>query len=195
MIVAGREYAPGDRVIARRNDPRLDIDNGTLATVIATDHDTGAMIIQTDSGEPRALDAAYVAKHLAHAYALTAHGAQGATVHWAAVIGRASDFTREWAYTSLSRARHHTTIHVVAERPEHERERDEYAPAGVDPGPEDTLKALRQTMARSESEPLAVDQAQLLRQPTAPPRSIAEPDGLQLLRQRRVLTGRRTLRL
>jgi hypothetical protein len=31
VIIGGRGYAPGDRVIARRNDRRRDIDNGTLA--------------------------------------------------------------------------------------------------------------------------------------------------------------------
>jgi hypothetical protein len=58
------------------------------------------MIVQLDSGEPRALSANYVANHLRHAYPLTARGAQGATVHWARVIGRPREFRREWGYAA-----------------------------------------------------------------------------------------------
>ncbi len=48
--IALTEYAPGDRVIARRNDRGRDIDNGTLGTI--TDIDTRAqhMLVRTDSG-------------------------------------------------------------------------------------------------------------------------------------------------
>jgi hypothetical protein len=67
VLIGGREYAPGDRVIARRNHRRHDIDNGTLATVTEIAASTGAMIVQTDRGELRALDQMYVADHLQHA--------------------------------------------------------------------------------------------------------------------------------
>jgi hypothetical protein len=70
----------GSGGVARRNDRRRDVDNGTLATVIAIDPDSGPMLLETDSGEPRALDHEYAARYLEHAYALTAHGTQGATV-------------------------------------------------------------------------------------------------------------------
>jgi hypothetical protein len=49
--------------------------------------------VQTDAGDNRLLDAAYVARHLEHAYALTGHGALGATVERAGVIGRPSEFS------------------------------------------------------------------------------------------------------
>jgi conjugative relaxase-like TrwC/TraI family protein len=156
VIVGGREYAPGDRVIARRNHRHHDVDNGTLATVIAVDPQTGAMIVHTDRGEPRALDPSYVADHLQHAYALTAHGAQGATVNWAAVIGRPEEFTREWAYTALSRARHQTNIHVIAEPPEREREREQYAPPAPERDLAEVRHALRFAMRRVDTEPLAI---------------------------------------
>jgi ATP-dependent exoDNAse (exonuclease V) alpha subunit len=197
-IIAGREYAAGDRVITRQNDHRHDLDNGTLATILAINHDA-SMILQTDSGQPRAIDAAYAAHHLQHAYALTAHHAQGVTVTWAAVIGRPGDFTREWAYTALSRARHHTTIYLISQRPEHDRERDEYAPARPDPQPQQSLDLLRRTMARSEAELLALGQ-----RPTPPPRAqpppttpahrVTEPNGLELLTRGRLRPGGRSLR-
>jgi conjugative relaxase-like TrwC/TraI family protein len=84
VLIGGQEFAIGDRVIARRNDRYRDVDNGTLRRVEGLDERTGAMTIHTDSGERRLLDAPYVADHLEHAYALTGHGAHGATVEWAA---------------------------------------------------------------------------------------------------------------
>jgi hypothetical protein len=202
MIIGGREYATGDRIIARRNDRHrdidIDIDNGSLATIIALNHHDGSIIIHTDSGQPRALDADYVARHLEHAYALTGHSAQGATVTWAGVIGRPYDFTREWAYTALSRARDHTTIHLITQRSQHDRERDDYAPGEPDPQPEQALTMLRQAMARSEHEPLAVDQGPPPPRPAPAPPSeprVPEPDGSELLRKRRLQPGRRSLRL
>ena len=113
VMIAGQEFAIGDRVIARRNDRYRDVDNGTLGRVENIDEQSGTMTVVTDSDERRQLDASYVADHLEHAYALTGHGAHGATVEWAGIIGRPSEFTREWAYTSLSRARAHTRVYVI----------------------------------------------------------------------------------
>jgi hypothetical protein len=200
VMIGGREFAPGDRVIARRDHRGADVDNGSLATIMTVSRD-GAMIIETDSGEPRALDADYVAAHLEHAYVLTSHAAQGATVSWAGVIGRPTEFTREWADTSLSRASGHTAIHLISERTDRDRERDEYAPPEPDSTAEETLQALHRAMSHSEAEPLAAEQ--LPRPPSRPPpgptpspapRSTSEPNGLELLRRRRPPPGR-TLRM
>lgn len=157
VLVGGREYAPGDRVISRRNHRGHDVDNGTLATVVEVAA-SGAIIIQTDRGQLRTLDHRYVADHLQHAYALTAHGAQGGTFQWAGVIGRAEEFTREWSYTALSRARTQTMIHLVAEPAERERERDHYAPPAPKRDPSEARAALIVAMKRTELEPLAVSQ-------------------------------------
>jgi ATP-dependent exoDNAse (exonuclease V) alpha subunit len=100
-------------VIARRNDRQRDLDNGTLGRVAEIDRQTGALTVITDSGHERLLDATYAAEHLEHAYALTGHGAHGATVEWAGVVGRPSEFTYEWAYTSLPRARGTTRVYVT----------------------------------------------------------------------------------
>ncbi len=116
------------------------------------------MVIETDTGDLRRLDLAYIARHVEHAYALTAHGAQGATVDWAGVIGRPEEFTREWAYTALSRAREQTVIHLIGEQPAHELQRHQYAPVERDRGGTETLTALQRAMTRSESEPLALEQ-------------------------------------
>jgi hypothetical protein len=56
VVIGRREYAPGDRVIARRNDRTRDIDNGTLGTVIEIDSRNRRMRLQTDRGQRRQLD-------------------------------------------------------------------------------------------------------------------------------------------
>ena len=88
MTLGDQQFGVGDRVIARRNDRYRDIDNGTLGRITKVDGRTGALTVLTDAGEPRQLDASSAAEHLADAYALTGHGAHGATVEWAGVSER-----------------------------------------------------------------------------------------------------------
>jgi conjugative relaxase-like TrwC/TraI family protein len=159
-MIGGCEFCVGDRVIARRNDRCRDVDNGTRATVIAVDHVSGALTVETDASGRRVLDATYVADHLEHAYALTGHGVQGATVEWAGVIGRPCEFTAEWAYTALARAREHTQLHVMAEPRAGRRERVQFAPPEPDLTFEEALNATRLAMRRRESERLAIRQVE-----------------------------------
>ena len=125
------EWAVGDRVIARRNHKGYDLDNGTLGTIIALD--PSGMTLADDNGNTRRFNAddpehvAYVSEHLEHAYALTAHGTQGATLEWAGVVGLPDEFSREWAYTALSRAKQTTRIYVVSGHTQAQEERKEYA--------------------------------------------------------------------
>jgi hypothetical protein len=158
--VAGREFANGDRVIARRNDRHLDVDNGTLGTVTSVAPRGGYVRVETDSGQVRELDVSYVAAHLEHAYALTGHSTQSGTVQWAGVIGRPEEFTREWAYTALSRAREQTVIHVIGERSDREQEREDYGPPVDDRDRAEALRALYAAMKRSETERLAIERTQ-----------------------------------
>jgi conjugative relaxase-like TrwC/TraI family protein len=104
VTIANQEFCVGDRVIARRNDRRRDVDNGTLATIDDIDRLTGALTVITDSGRRCLLDASYAAEHVEHAYALTGHGVQGATVDWAGVIGRPAE-SPENGHTPRSHAR------------------------------------------------------------------------------------------
>jgi hypothetical protein len=157
VVIADREYRVGDRVIARRNDRHRDIDNGTLGRVAAIDSRTGELTVITDAGQRRIIDASYVADQVEHAYALTGHGAHGATVEWAGVIGRPSEFTREWAYTSLSRARERTRVYVVAETTAKQREREEYAPSEPERTATEALEIMLRSMNRCEAEPLAIE--------------------------------------
>ena len=104
--------ATGDRVICRRNDSDVDVDNGTRGTVRATRPDR--IVIETDAGIVRELPAGYVAEHVEHAYCLTGHGIQGGTVEHATVLASVRDLTKGWSYTALSRARGETRLHIDA---------------------------------------------------------------------------------
>jgi hypothetical protein len=108
-IVAARDYAIADAELLVRDRDAV-ADNGTLSHITDIDCVIGAVSVITDSGDHLLLDATYAADHLHPAYAVTGHGAHGATVEWVGVIGRPSEFTREWAYTSLSRARGNTLV-------------------------------------------------------------------------------------
>ena len=125
------EWAVGDRVIARRNHKGYDLDNGTLGTIVELD-DSG-LTLADDNGNTRRFDAndpehvKYVSENLEHAYALTAHGTQGATLQWAGVVGLPGEFSREWAYTALSRAKQTTRVYLVSGHTQGEEERKEYA--------------------------------------------------------------------
>jgi hypothetical protein len=157
--VGGWEFAVGDRVVARRNDRERAVDNGMRGTVIAVDPTEKDVLGRTDAGAHRWLDASYVAEHLQHAYALTAHTIQGATVEWAGVVGRPEDFTRNWSYTALSRAREPTELFLLDTQTERELDRAEIAP-GHTRGPvgERTLiERLEAAMRQRDDEDLALD--------------------------------------
>ncbi len=153
---AGLKVAAGDRVICRRNDRLLDVDNGTRGTVrhLGGEHIT----IDTDSGLARELPAAYVAEHVEHAYALTGHGMQGATVQKAIVVASPHDLSAGWSYTALSRARSETWLLVYDERSTHERAG--YAPAEPTqtPKPSDLLVRMERRMSERDDEDLAIEQ-------------------------------------
>jgi conjugative relaxase-like TrwC/TraI family protein len=157
--VAGQEIAVGDRVIARRNDRLRAVDNGMRATVIAVDPTEKDIVVRTDAGAHRTLDAAYVAEHLQHAYALTAHTIQGGTVEWAGVVGHPDDFTRNWSYTALSRARDATELFLIHTPTERDLDRAEIAPdAPAEVGDQRTpLERLEAAMRRRDDENLALD--------------------------------------
>jgi AAA domain/TrwC relaxase len=154
--VAGREFAVGDRVIARRNDAGHDLDNGMRGTVREVDRGSGELVVETDAAGIRRLPAAYVHEHLEHAYALTGHGMQGATVEWAGVIGQPEDFTRNWSYTALTRAREPTELRIVATEAPRESERAEIAPAERFHRPE-PLERLERSMRTPDEQVLARD--------------------------------------
>jgi conjugative relaxase-like TrwC/TraI family protein len=156
------EYGPvtvavGDRIICRRNDRYADVDNGTRGTLRATHRDL--VVIDTDAGAVRELPAGYVAEHVEHAYCLTGHGMQGATVEHATVLALPRELSQGWSYTALSRARGATRLHIDG-RDVHAAERAELAPHERQEHP-DRAQVLARVAARMrvrDDEDLAVTQ-------------------------------------
>jgi hypothetical protein len=150
------QVAVGDRVICRRNDRLVDVDNGTRGTVRAVDG--AGLAIETDGGTFRRLPAAYVAQHVEHAYALTGHGMQGGTVERAFVVAAPHELTKGWSYTALSRARGQTRLFVTTNT--QERERDELAPGErqSEPTEKELYARLQRYMQTRDDEDLAIEQ-------------------------------------
>jgi Ti-type conjugative transfer relaxase TraA len=114
VATGGRTFAVGDMVVARRNDRRAELVNGTRATVRAIDLADNSLTIDDSDGTMRNVPAAYLAEGwLDHGYALTAHAAQGATVDRAFVLG-SDELYREWGYTALTRHREEARFYVVS---------------------------------------------------------------------------------
>ena len=96
---------------------------------------------------------------------------QGGTVEWAAAVGVPEDFTRNWAYTALSRGRAPTRLYVATELPapvrERAAERAEVAPESPpEPGP--ALERLAKAMRRRDDEPLALERLEAAEPPELP---------------------------
>ena len=144
-----REFRVGDRVLCRRNDSALGVRNGTRGTVVHLD--PSALTLQTDAGPLRSLPLHYAEADLDHAYALTGHAAQGATVERAFVLLPDQGALREWGYVACSRARAETYLYL-AERDPLERE----TPLR-EPNPATPAERAARALARSSAEPLALD--------------------------------------
>jgi conjugative relaxase-like TrwC/TraI family protein len=152
------DLAVGDRVICRHNDRLIDVDNGTRGTVRHLDPDR--VVIDTDSHLTRQLPASYVAEHVEHAYALTGHGMQGATVERAIVVATPHDLTAGWSYTALTRARHHIRLLIHDHHPLTEHQRSEIAPTATDrwAGRADMLARVARRMTERDDQDLAIEQ-------------------------------------
>ncbi|MDP9383715.1 MAG: AAA family ATPase [Actinomycetota bacterium] len=112
LHTADRSFAVGDRVITTRNDRRLDVVNGQTGALAAIRD--GRLRVELDTGRSVELPERYARDgHLDHAYATTAHHAQGATVARTFVLG-SDELYREWGYTALSRHRDQARFYVTA---------------------------------------------------------------------------------
>ena len=149
--------------------------------MIAVDPTEKDLVVRTDSGAQRRLDVSYVAEHLQHAYVLTAHTIQGGTVEWAGVVGRSEDFTRNWSYTALSRAREPTELFIVDTLTERELDRIEIA-SGHARGPRDErtpLERLAAAMRCRDDEDLALDRVDAEHTHARPP-AVTRPSVAEL---------------
>ncbi|MGH9065491.1 MAG: MobF family relaxase [Acidimicrobiales bacterium] len=150
LVVEGRSFAVGDRVLATRNDSRLEVVNGTRGRVTRVALGAGSLTMRTDDGRDLALPATYLgAGHLDHGYALTVHRAQGATLDRAFVLADDVLFL-ETPYSALSRGRLGNELYLV----EDDRRAED---AHLDEATEHPEHALARAVGRSEAKVAASD--------------------------------------
>jgi conjugative relaxase-like TrwC/TraI family protein len=152
LVADGREYQRGDRVICLKNDPRLGVLNGDLATAIHFDPRTGTLTIQLDRDpEPRTLPDRYLDEgNIEHGYALTGHKAQGITVDRTfTVLGGGT--SREWAYVAMSRGCESNRAYLLSP------ESDEQCAHVSHPNRSDPLEVATSRLKRRERHEAAVD--------------------------------------
>ena len=102
----------GEKLILKRNDRMLGVDNGTRATA-AAGLDDGLLIRVGDRDV--LLPAEYVREHVRLGYAVTVHDSQGATADHAIVVTPVKNLDSELAYVAASRARDATTLLVLTD--------------------------------------------------------------------------------
>ncbi|MGL4964731.1 MAG: MobF family relaxase [Inquilinus sp.] len=106
------EFAVGDAVRTTRNDPALDVTNGDRFRVARIDAEARNLVLE-DGRRQVVLDTSKPL-HLDHAYAMTVHGAQGATVDRVLFEANTKPRTlaRDVFYTGLSRPRLEARIYT-----------------------------------------------------------------------------------
>jgi Ti-type conjugative transfer relaxase TraA len=141
-----RAYAVGDRVLHTRNDRLSGAINGQRGTV--TEAHPGYLRVVNDGLDAREVfvPARDAEEGVDHAYAMTVHRAQGATVDRTHVLADDASH-REWAYTALSRHRDTTTLYLTTSTLTSDR----------DLPPQDVADALAHLMGRSNAKQLALE--------------------------------------
>ncbi len=108
----GRRYAAGDRVVTLTPGERGRFVTSERGTVTAVHR--GELTVRFDDSRSQTLGGEELAAdHLDHAYAVTVHRMQGATIDRAHVF--ADGGGRELAYVAMSRAREASGVYVVAD--------------------------------------------------------------------------------
>jgi ATP-dependent exoDNAse (exonuclease V) alpha subunit len=119
-----RTFQAGDRILftCRRNQTRLGVLNGDLATVTNVHPEQGTLTVRLDRDpETRNLPVWYLDQgHVDYGYALTGHKAQGVTTDRTFVIVDGTT-DREWAYVAMSRGRQANTLYLTNPEPADEQ--------------------------------------------------------------------------
>ncbi len=118
LEVGERVFQAGDRILCRRNQTRLGVLNGDLATITAVDLERKILTVRLDRDpETRTLPHWYLHQsHVDYGYAMTGHKAQGVTTDRVFVIVDGTT-DREWAYVAMSRGRQANTLYLTAQDP------------------------------------------------------------------------------
>ena len=164
LELPGGHFAPGDRVVVKRNDRRRGVDNGDRGRILAVDREQGSLLAQVGDRQV-VLDHDYLTDStsdgeptLLHGYAITGHVAQGLTVGRSYVLAD-EGISLEWGYVALSRGREQNQVYVCSQP---DQARAEFAPtAGEAADPIGRLTARLQT---SSAQILAIDAGQPMAQ-------------------------------
>jgi hypothetical protein len=122
----GRRFRAGDRVVTLSRGPDGAWVTSQRAVVTAVDTQARTLTALTPEGTELRMGPEHIgADKLGHAYAVTAHRSQGATVDVTHALEDGGG--RELAYVAMSRARHESHVHVVAPDAGHAAERLSWA--------------------------------------------------------------------
>jgi hypothetical protein len=163
----GGQFAAGDQIVIKRNEPALGVSNGDRGHVLAVDPDRRRLLTSIDDRQvelgPEFLDD--VTRHgdptLLHGYAVTVHVAQGLTVDRAYLLAD-HGLTRELGDTALSRGRHSNHLYLT-HHPD-----DTHAEIGPTDPSRDPIERLTRALQRSDAAHFAID--------TDPQRQVAEAE-------------------
>jgi ATP-dependent exoDNAse (exonuclease V) alpha subunit len=153
QIADGQRASVGDRILTRRNDRRLRVDdrtrwvkNGDQWTVIAARAD-GSLVAVDDHSRAVVLPADYVETHVELGYATTVHRAQGRTFDTAhALVNELA--TRESLYVAMTRGRTANTVYIASRE---DVESDDVSPNGQQHASAELLTAVLERSAAEAS--------------------------------------------
>jgi hypothetical protein len=148
----------GDRIICLRNHRSVGVLNGTRGSITAIDPAARTVTFhRDDSGEDVALPSIYLdAGWVDHAYAITAHKAQGLTCETTFVL--ADDTTyREWGYVAMSRGRTQNRLYLVEEPGEPDPPDDASHPRVLQTDEREPDERLAAELQRSHRQAMALD--------------------------------------
>ena len=114
LHVDGNVYQAGDRVVTLAPSAHGQLVTSQRGRVTAVDPEAGTLTVSIDDGGTHTLGRDETGPdRLAHGYATTVHRSQGATFGSAHLF--ADGGGRELGYVGMSRARHSSIVHVVAD--------------------------------------------------------------------------------
>ncbi len=110
----GRWFRRYDKLMFTRNDRMMNVQNGTVGTLIAFNPFSRVATIRVEDRHVFVPIGQY--RNLELAYCMTVHKAQGATVDHAFVLWSDTMQSREMTYVQASRARHQTQFYLTQEQ-------------------------------------------------------------------------------
>jgi len=114
LKIDGNIYQAGDRIITLAPGARGELVTSERGTVQAIDPNSRSLVARMDDGRAQPFGPDDLGRErLAHGYATTVHRSQGTTTDTAHLF--ADGGGRELGYVAMSRARHTSHVHVVAD--------------------------------------------------------------------------------